>query len=197
LEGWIVGVGFEILQPEALFREASGFGSESAIVEFKQQGPKGQTYVHKIPGTMKWQNISLKRGITGNLELWKWRQQVIRRPDREARVDGSIVGYDEDGEEKIRYNFRRGWPSKWDASGLNASGNDPIIESIGDHARRAGAQAVSSRPGGLQTEFEFVLPRGFVDREGNLHRRGTMRLATANDEIAPLRDMRVRRTRPT
>jgi hypothetical protein len=51
---------------------------------------------------------------------------------------------------------------------------------------------VSSRPGGLQTEFEFVLPRGYVDREGNLHRRGTMRLATANDEITPLRDMRVR-----
>src|SRR5262249_57454622 len=61
-----------------------------------------------------------------------------------------------------------------------------------DHARRAGAQAVSSRPGGLQTEFEFVLPKGYVDREGNLHRRGTMRLATANDEIAPLRDLRVR-----
>ena len=51
---------------------------------------------------------------------------------------------------------------------------------------------MSSRPGGLQTEFEFVLPKGYVDREGNLHRRGTMRLATANDEIAPLRDMRVR-----
>ncbi|MSQ26607.1 MAG: phage tail assembly protein [Dehalococcoidia bacterium] len=44
----------------------------------------------------------------------------------------------------------------------------------------------------LQTDFEFVLPRGFVDREGNLHKRGVMRLATAMDEIAPLRDPRVR-----
>jgi hypothetical protein len=44
----------------------------------------------------------------------------------------------------------------------------------------------------LQTEFEFVLPRGYVDAEGNLHRRGIMRLATAMDEIAPLRDLRVR-----
>jgi len=44
----------------------------------------------------------------------------------------------------------------------------------------------------LQTEFEFTLPRGYVDEEGNLHRRGTMRLATAMDEIAPLRDPRVR-----
>jgi hypothetical protein len=44
----------------------------------------------------------------------------------------------------------------------------------------------------LQTEFEFTLPQGYIDREGNLHREGTMRLATALDEIAPLRDPRVR-----
>jgi hypothetical protein len=43
----------------------------------------------------------------------------------------------------------------------------------------------------LQTEFEFILPRGYVDRDGNLHRHGVMRLATAMDEIAPLRDARV------
>jgi len=44
----------------------------------------------------------------------------------------------------------------------------------------------------LQTEFPFVLPKGFVDFEGNLHREGTMRLATAGDEIVPLRDPRVK-----
>jgi hypothetical protein len=38
----------------------------------------------------------------------------------------------------------------------------------------------------LETEFPFSLPRGYVDGEGNLHRDGTMRLATAFDEIAPL-----------
>jgi len=43
----------------------------------------------------------------------------------------------------------------------------------------------------LQTEFPFTLPRGYVDGEGNLHREGTMRLATAFDEIAPLKDPRV------
>jgi hypothetical protein len=43
----------------------------------------------------------------------------------------------------------------------------------------------------LQTEFEFTLPRGYVDQDGNLHRQGVMRLATAMDEIAPLRDLRV------
>lgn len=44
----------------------------------------------------------------------------------------------------------------------------------------------------LQTEYEFTLPKGYVDEEGTLHRQGVMRLATAIDEIAPLRDPRVR-----
>lgn len=41
------------------------------------------------------------------------------------------------------------------------------------------------------TEFEFVLPKGFVDSSGAVHREGTMRLATAADEILPLKDPRV------
>jgi hypothetical protein len=44
----------------------------------------------------------------------------------------------------------------------------------------------------LQTEFEFTLPRGYVDEQGTLHRHGTMRIATALDEIEPLQDPRVR-----
>ena len=43
----------------------------------------------------------------------------------------------------------------------------------------------------MQTEFEFVLPKGYVDGEGNVHRNGVMRLATAADEILPLKDPRV------
>lgn len=44
----------------------------------------------------------------------------------------------------------------------------------------------------LQTEFEFTLPKGYLDPDGNLHRKGVMRLSTAIDEIAPLRDPRVK-----
>lgn len=44
----------------------------------------------------------------------------------------------------------------------------------------------------LRTEFEFILPKGLVDDDGTLHREGTMRLATARDELEPLRDPKVR-----
>lgn len=44
----------------------------------------------------------------------------------------------------------------------------------------------------LQVQFDFVLPKGYIDEHGNVHREGTMRMATALDEITPLRDPRVR-----
>jgi hypothetical protein len=49
-----------------------------------------------------------------------------------------------------------------------------------------------TRPDTLRTEFAFELPRGYVDESGTLHRSGVMRLATARDELVPLRDDRVR-----
>ena len=115
---------------EATFREAAGFGSENEIIEQKENGPKGNVVIRKIPGNLKWQNITLKRGMTSNQELWTWRQQVIDGKIEDARIDGSIVGYNEDGEEKIRYDFRRGWPCKWETTGMNASGNEPVVETI-------------------------------------------------------------------
>lgn len=63
----------------------------------------------------------------------------------------------------------------------------------------AGESGLSAADGGsdLQldsppTQFDFILPRGFVDGEGRTHRHGTMRVATARDELLPLMDARVR-----
>jgi hypothetical protein len=47
----------------------------------------------------------------------------------------------------------------------------------------------------LKTEYDFVLPMGYVDKDGNVHKEGVMRLANAKDEIVPLNDMRVQRNR--
>jgi hypothetical protein len=53
------------------------------------------------------------------------------------------------------------------------------------------AEVATARSTGLQTEFAFELPRGYLDGD-TVHRTGKMRLATARDEIVPLRDPRVR-----
>jgi hypothetical protein len=60
-------------------------------------------------------------------------------------------------------------------------------------ATPAVSEADTAAPvGGLRTEFGFELPRGYVDGSGTVHRSGTMRIATARDELVPLRDDRVR-----
>jgi hypothetical protein len=68
----------------------------------------------------------------------------------------------------------------------------PVAE-LPDSAPAAGS-APAREP--LRTEFPFVLPRGYVDSSGNVHRDGVMRLATARDELLPLRDDRVRENPP-
>lgn len=66
---------------------------------------------------------------------------------------------------------------------LDANGSTPAVEA---------PEAVPEEPSGrLRTEFDFELPRGYVDNDGVVHRNGTMRLATARDELLPLYDARV------
>lgn len=58
-------------------------------------------------------------------------------------------------------------------------------------APRGRPMPAPEEPLSLRTEFDFVLPRGFVDASGETHREGTMRLATARDELLPLYDAKV------
>ncbi len=57
---------------------------------------------------------------------------------------------------------------------------------------RAAAAPPAREDHGLRTEFEFELPRGYVDEAGTVHRHGAMRLATARDELRPQIDLRVK-----
>ncbi len=67
-----------------------------------------------------------------------------------------------------------------------------LADMIGESVEAQEANAERAHPEPLITEFAFVLPRGYVDGSGAVHRDGVMRLATARDELIPLRDDRVR-----
>ena len=67
-------------------------------------------------------------------------------------------------------------------------GPAPVLDPTMDPAA---GQAVAQERATMRTEFDFELPRGYVDRDGVVHRHGTMRLATARDELLPLYDERV------
>ena len=82
----------------------------------------------KFTGEMKWQNITLKRGVDANAELWTWRKLVIDGMIDDAREDGTIELVDWKGDPVITYSFKRGWPCKYSAPGMNAGGNEILVE---------------------------------------------------------------------
>ena len=113
---------------QAAFRECSGLGSEHDIVEYKASGKDGVEVYFKQPGRLKWENITLKRGLTDDLKLWDWRKLVQEGKVDQARKSGSIVMYDQQGQVKAAWHFDNGWPSKLSGPQLNAGQNEVAIE---------------------------------------------------------------------
>ncbi len=112
------------------FRECTGLGSENEVVEYKASGPKGEYVVKKVPGRMKWNNVTLKRGITSEMDMWKWRKLVEQGKLTDARKNGSIVMFSQDGKEIARWNFLNAWPSKLTGPTANATNNEVGIEEL-------------------------------------------------------------------
>ena len=84
--------------------------------------------VRKLPGLVTYANITLKRGITDDADLWAWRQKAM--DGKVERKNGSVILLDDTGEEKVRWNFREGWPTKWTGADFNATGNEVAIETL-------------------------------------------------------------------
>jgi phage tail-like protein len=112
------------------FRECTGLGSENEVVEYKASGPKGEHIVKKVPGRLKWNNITLKRGITDAMDMWKWRKLVEQGKIGEARKNGTITMYNQQGDAVAKWNFTNAWPSKLTGPGANAANNEVAIEEM-------------------------------------------------------------------
>lgn len=111
---------------QAGFQEVGSLDSSTDPIEYREG--TDPMHARKLPGLNKFAAITLKRGITDSDELWKWRATVVA--GNAQRRNGSIILRDDRGEEKIRWNFFNGWPSKWTGPALNASGNSVAIETL-------------------------------------------------------------------
>jgi phage tail-like protein len=109
------------------FSEVSGLAAEISVIEYREGNEKVNT-VRKLPGLVKYPNIVLKRGATGDLTMWQWISQTIQ--GNVQRANGSITLLDDSRNPVLRWKFRRGWPCRYEGPSLAAKGNHVAIETL-------------------------------------------------------------------
>ena len=112
------------------FLECSGLGSEHEVIEHKVISQSGQELTITTNGRLKWEQITLKRGITSSLDMWTWRKQVEEGDIEKARRNGSIIMYNQKGEVSAQWNFRDAWPVKISGPQPKTDSNEIGVEEI-------------------------------------------------------------------
>ncbi len=116
---------------QAGFQDCSGFGASTDPIEYREgnENPgRDPITMRKLPGMTKYNNITLKWGLTDSTELYDWYRDITKGMD--VRKNGSIIVLDTQGQERVRWNFRNGWPCKWDGPDFTSKGNDVAIETL-------------------------------------------------------------------
>lgn len=112
------------------FRECTGLGSESQVVEYRATDEKGRPILIREPGTMKYSDITLKRGITDSMDMWKWRKMVEEGKIDEARRNGTITLYNQKGEPIAQWNIDAAWAVSLKGPVYDAKTNEVAIEEL-------------------------------------------------------------------
>jgi phage tail-like protein len=112
------------------FTECSGVGSENEIVEHKVVDKSGHEVVRKIPGRLKWQDVTLKRGITSSLQIWEWRDFVVKGSMSDARKNMTITMLDRNYNPVAKWHFSNAWPSKVTGPSFKADSNEFGVEEV-------------------------------------------------------------------
>lgn len=113
------------------FTNVSGIGSQSEVVEHKIVNDKtGETIIQKIPGRLTWTPVTLRRGVTSNVDVWGWRQMIVEGKVEEGRTNCSIIAYNQGNEPIARWDFVNAWPSQVTGPEMDAGSTTYMIESM-------------------------------------------------------------------
>jgi phage tail-like protein len=91
---------------------------------------KGQEMVLAVPGRLKWEKITLKRGITSAMDIWDWRKMVEDGDVDGARRNGSIIMFNHMLEPVAQWDFERAWPVKVTGPQPKADSNEIGLEEL-------------------------------------------------------------------
>ena len=87
--------------------------------------------VHKLPGQSRWENITLRYGVTAEVSMLEWRGAILQGKFKaDSRRNGAIVVKNNNMQVVRRYNFKAAWPVSWEGPSFNSQANELAIESI-------------------------------------------------------------------
>ena len=112
----------------AQFREIQGISNTIGVIEHRENTPDGIQVLRKLPGNRGSTDITLRRGKSGDRELWNWFLQAQDGDIAGARRNGSIILFDFERGEVARYNFLNGWPQTLRITNLASPGNEVLFE---------------------------------------------------------------------
>jgi len=122
---------------DAYFLECKGFKRNQEVIEAcevtaQQWGAakSGLVVRTKIPGNVKTNNVTLRRGMTRSTTLWKWFESVQRGNWAKQQRDGSLTVYNQQAVAQAVFQFQAAWPISYSLSDLNAGSNDIEIEEM-------------------------------------------------------------------
>jgi phage tail-like protein len=114
---------------EAFFKSVSGIKYETESIPVREGGVNDTTWM--LVGATKWSPLVFKNGFVKGSKLLEWREQWIA--GTMVRHGGTITQFDTQGERgavKAVWTFKNGWPTKWEASELDASKSELSIETL-------------------------------------------------------------------
>jgi phage tail-like protein len=111
---------------QAVFTEVSGLGVEVATEDVEEGG--NNSFVHRVPGRCKVGNLTLKRGLTKSNDFLKWNLKVAQGEIQRRNL--SVIVYNVDGTESMRWNFLNAYPVKWTGPQLKADDVGSAVESL-------------------------------------------------------------------
>ncbi|MEA2587071.1 MAG: hypothetical protein QOF33_5156 [Thermomicrobiales bacterium] len=122
---FLVEIGAEVV---ANFQECTGLTVEVEVQEYVEGG--NNEFIHKLPGRMKYTNITLKRGISDNPQFATWRPRVEGGKISVQPKNLSIILFDHAGQTVKTWEVAEAYPVKWTGPDMRASSMDVAIETL-------------------------------------------------------------------
>jgi phage tail-like protein len=111
----------------ATFSEILGLDVSIDIVDYRT-GTSPQSTAEKLPGLARYQNITLKRGLTQNTDLWNWVKNILNGVSDKRNM--SIVLQDAQHNDVVRWNVTNAWPCRLSGPAHHSGSSDIAIESV-------------------------------------------------------------------